>query len=240
MTASGDMNGRATPQISANDLALYMVSTETGKLSIIRRHKYPSKHVMLPYQNAKRWLSGFMADDLRDKVKLAMAIEHFEQIAGDGSYSISKREDARRSKQAIETFYSAYNEFDLAKLVCKAPPDRLPPLMIAGVKVNVTLDLSTCVTLKKIDYEGGIIWRLTMPDDGESATSKRDEMGHFVAALAYLQVSDKRPLGREPLAKICYCLDVQHRQKFEARAGSRRISNLEAACRMISSIWPSV
>lgn len=240
MTASGDMSGRATPQISANDLALYMVSSETGKLSIIRRHKYPSKHALLPYQDAKRWLSGFMADDLRDRVKLATAIEHFEQIAADSSYSTSKREDAKRSKLAIEAFFAAYNDLDLGKLLCKAPSDRLAPLMIAGVRVNVTLDLNTCASVKKVDYEGGIIWRLTMPDDGESATSKREEMGHYVASLAYMQVSDKRPLGREPLAKICYCLDVQHKQRFEARAGSRRLNNLDAACRMIASIWPAV
>ena len=66
-TSGADLNGRVEPQISANDLALYMVSSETSKLSIIRRNKYPSKHPTAQYQDAKRWLSGFLADDARIK-----------------------------------------------------------------------------------------------------------------------------------------------------------------------------
>lgn len=74
MAASGgSLKVKKEPQIGANDLALYMVSSETAKLSIIRRNKYPSMHVMAPYQDVKRRLVSHLADPARDKTKLAAA-----------------------------------------------------------------------------------------------------------------------------------------------------------------------
>ncbi len=67
------LKGRKDPQISANDLALYMVSSATAQLSIIRRNKYPSKHVLAPYQDVKRKLISFLVSDLRDKTARAIS-----------------------------------------------------------------------------------------------------------------------------------------------------------------------
>lgn len=231
-----DGRARAEPQISANDLALYLVSTDVGKLGIIRRNKYPSKHVVSPYQDCKRWIIRFLVDDARDRTILASGIEYFEQLAEDTSTISSKREDAKRSKIALEALFGAYNALELGKINFRPAP-KLAPLVIKGVKVSTTLDLLTASSGKGIDHQGGVILRLTQADESE----RRDEMGGYTATLAYMQVEDKEPGVGEPLAKICLAIDVQNKARYEARAGaSRRRSNIEAACTMIKSIWPSV
>ncbi|MGE0629105.1 MAG: hypothetical protein AB7O43_14870 [Hyphomicrobiaceae bacterium] len=240
MDTSGGLKVRSHPQISANDLALYMESSESTKLGIIRRNKYPSKHVNPRYQDAKRRLTAFLADDVRDKTKLATAIEYFRQLADDSSVAPSKREDARTSAHAVEAFFTAYNTLALARLTFRIPQERLGPLIIAGVRVPTTLDLYSVLPVKGVEQYGGVILRLTMAEDGDAAKSKREAIGHYAATLAYLQMSDKKPFDTEPLPRICLQIDVQHQMKCEARAGSRRIKDLTSACTFIASVWASV
>lgn len=240
MATPGSLRERSHPQISANDLALYMESSESSKLGIIRRNKYPSMHPNKRYQEAKRRLTAFLADDVRDKTKLASAIEYFRQIADDNSYLISKREDARTSAHAIEAFFVAYNTLDLAKLTFRLPEERLDPLVVSGVKVPTTLDLYSLLPVRGVDHHGGVILRLTMAEETDGGRSRREAIGHYAATLAYLQMADKKPFGDEPLARICLQIDVQNQMKCEARAGSRRIKDLESACTMIAHVWPSV
>lgn len=235
-----DGKPRAEPQISANDLALYLVSTDVGKLGIIRRNKYPSKHIVTPYQEGKKWLVRFLTDDTRDRTTLASAITYFDQLIEDSSTLPSKVEDAKRTKAALNAFFGAYNELELGKLAFRAAR-RLNPLVINGVRVSTTLDLLTSTAVKGVDYQGGLILRLTLPEESDSAKSKRDDMGGYTATLVYMQIEDKKPGDGDPLARICLAIDVQHKAKYEARAGaSRRRSNIEAACTMIKSIWPAV
>ncbi len=241
MAASdGSMKVKKEPQIGANDLALYMVSSETTKLSIIRRNKYPSMFVMAPYQDVKRRLVAYLADISRDKSKLAAAIEHYEQITFDPSIPTSKIEDARRSKAVLEAFFGASNVLDLGKTKFTEAPKGLGHLDISSVRVKVTLDLLTTATFKGAEHGGGAILRLTLPEESDSAKERRDRMGAYVAALVFMQVEDKKIASLPALAKICLAIDIQHQKKFEARAGSQRIADLKAACQMIASIWPAV
>lgn len=241
MAASeGGLGGRKEPQISANDLALYMVSSETTKLSIIRRNKYPSKHVTASYQDVKRCLIGYLADPVRDRTRLVDALARYEQVAADQTAQTSKVEEARLAKAVIEAFFRADNELDLRRIEFVEAPRGIGPLMLSGVKVTTNLDLLTKATVKGVEHGGGAILRLTRADDGESARERRDRMGEYVAALVFLQIEDKAPLGLPTLAKICVAVDIQHGNKFEAKAGSRRISDLKSACQMIATIWPTV
>jgi hypothetical protein len=232
---AADGKARAEPQISANDLALYLVSTDVGKLGIIRRNKYPSKHIVSPYQDCKRIIMRFLADDARNRDALVAGVEQFEQAIEKSTTLPSKREDARRSISALHAVLTGYNQLGLGKLQFNLAP-RLDSLLIRGVKVSVNLDLLTHANTRGVDQQGGAVLRLTQADE----SNKRDEMGAITATLAFMQVEDKLPGVGEPVAKLCLAIDVQNKAKYEARAGSRRRSNIEAACTMIKSVWSSV
>lgn len=202
--------GRKDPQISANDLALYMVSSATAQLSIIRRNKYPSKHPIRRYQDVKRKLIAFLTSTHRDKTKLAEAIDHYREIEVSPTASPSQLEEARLSRAVVEAFYGAYNALDLGKFNFVGVPKGLGPLMLSGVRVTTSLDLLLRTPVKGVDHGGGAILRLTQAEDGETAKDRRERMGEYVAALVYLQIEDKKPSGLPTLAKICLAIDVQH------------------------------
>jgi hypothetical protein len=226
--------------MSANDLALYMESSETTKLSIIRRNKYPSALLVSSYQEAKKWIVKYLCDSGRDRQILVDATESFEQQARDPQTSEMRRDDANRSLRVLKAFWDSQNKLGLGKLSFTALPGKQLPLNISGVRVSITLDALSHAVARGEDLVGGVILRLTQVEDTENAKAKREAMGHHAATLAYMQMMDKKPTQKEPTAKLCLAIDVQNGKACEAKAGSRRISDLESACRMIASIWPSV
>jgi hypothetical protein len=231
---------RDNARITANDLALYMVSSDTMRLSIIKRNKYPNKYAILPYQDAKPWLANFLADPRRDKTKLADGIAAFRKKAVDPAVSPAKKSDAQLCANVLEAFYEAYGALSLGQIDFVRPPGKLEPLVIEGVQVSAPLDLIAHQTIKGVDLAGGIIFRLTQATDSETAKTQRESQGYYAATIAFLQTTAKRPTAREASARISMSIDVQHRQAYQARVGSRRIANLSAACKMIHGYWPMV
>lgn len=218
-----------------------MVSSETTKLAIIRRNRYPSKPPIIPYQDAKGWLVRAWTDPQNKRRILEDAIEHFEYVADDDSVKPLKRNDARLSIDAIRAFRDSLIDFQSNRLTFVPAPRNLSPLVLEGVHVKANFDLISHATIKNKDYEGGIIFRLTKAEeDSILAKHRREEMGHYAATIAFMQVADKTPTGREARNDITYAIDVRCGQAFSARGGTRRMSNLKAACRMISSIWASI
>ena len=219
-----------------------MVSSETTKLSIIRRNRHPIKPPIIPYQDAKKWLVRFWTDPNRRQHILEDAIEHFDHLSSDDALKPQKRNDAKLSIDAIRAFRDTLTDFGMnRRITFLAPPKRMHPLDIEGVKVKVNIDLISQATIKSTEYEGGVIFRLTKSDqDTILANHKREQMGRYAATLAYMQIADKLPTGREARQDITFAVDVQCGKTFDARAGARRASDLQAACRMIASIWASI
>lgn len=231
---------REKARMSVNDLALYMVSSDTMKLSIIRRNKFPSNYVVLPYQDAKPWLVNFLTDPGRDKTKLAEGIEHFRHRAADSSLHETKRNDAVLCGRVLESFFGTYGTLGLGQMEFVRTPGKLAPLQIEGVDISIPLDLIAHQSIKGVDHAGGIIFRLTQADESDAAKERRKQQGHYAASLAHLQMVSKKPTAREPAPRLSFSVDVQHQQAFPAKAGASRITNLTSACRMISGIWPTI
>jgi hypothetical protein len=95
---------------------------------------------------------------------------------------------------------------------------------------------------KGIDQIGAAILRMTQADaDSESAKSKRRDMGLYVATLARLHVEHNIPTDREPANRLCMSIDVQHGDVFVAPdANTRRMNDIENACRFIAALWSPV
>jgi hypothetical protein len=218
-----------------------MVSSETTKLAIIRRNRYPTKPPIIPYQDAKKWLVKFLSDPARKQHILEDAIDYFNQTADDSSLKPLKRNDAKLSLEAIKSFRDTMANFEANRLTFIAPTKKLAPLSIESVQVKITLDLISNATIKSKNYEGGVILRLTKSEEDTAiAKHKREQMGYYAATLAYMQVADKNPTGREARQDISYAIDVQCGRAFDAKGGARRAADLKSACKMIASIWASI
>jgi len=228
----------AEPRISVNDLALYMVSSDTARLSIIKRSKYPQKPPMIRYARIREPIRVYLSDPIRNVNPLVAAEQMLVQLSSDSSQKPLVREDAKLSIEVLHALQGMANK--LGPLDFHLAPARQGKLLISGVTVSAHADLLVHGTSKGEDQFGAAILRMTQDDaETEAAKSKRKEMGQYVAAIASLHAEQNLESDRAPANRLSMSIDVQHGEIFPAtNSNTRRISNIQSACTMIAALWP--
>ena len=90
------------------------------------------------------------------------------------------------------------------------------------------------------DQIGAAIFRMMKYDDPKEST-KRNEMGIYVAVLLKLMLDRHNHSPRVPVNKLCMAIDVQRGQVVLApRTFKRHSNNLHSACSLIASHWDRV
>lgn len=229
-----------TPRITANELAKYMVSTETGKLSIIRNAKQSTTATRTRYKDARAAVKGYLTHPNRDMAVLDRALESMDQIENDPSRSDFAKDDARKSQAALAAFSRMRNALGGFDYV--VAPRRQPKLNLSGVEVSVTVDLLVERTRRRVDEVGGVLFRFTQAEDETpAATNKRREMGKYAATLVHMHVGANMSGDRQPHNDICIAADVQFEEAIAApRTYAQRARNMESACMMIGAVWDQV
>lgn len=231
---------RNEPRITANDLALYMVSSDTARLGIIRRAKHPQAPPIIRYRDVRPVVCNFLADDNRQVNRLVQAEEMFARRMDDDAESSLRQDDARASIEVIRSTQGMANQ--LAAFTFLAAPAQQNKLDLAGIEVSVRADLFVSAPLRGVQHNGVAVLRLTQDDaDTDAARSKRRDMGLYVATLARMHI-EQNFASREPISnRLCMSIDVQHGEAFQTPdANTRRRNDLENACRFISAMWASV
>ena len=228
---------RATPRISINDLAHFMVSSDTARMGIIRRSKHPPTAPIIRYSDVRAPICSFLTDIARQTKPLISAEEMFLQRSTDASQSTLRQDDARQSIEVIHALQRMQNR--LATFDFVAPPVRQTKLVLAGVEISVRADLLVHGTSRGQDQIGAAVLRMTQDDaDTDAARSKRREMGLYVATFARFHMDQNISTNRAISNKLCMSIDVQHGDLFQApESNTRRMSDVENACRFIAAMW---
>ena len=232
---------RATPRISVNDLALYMVSSDTARIGIIRRAKHPPTSPIIRYRDVRGPVCSFLTDSTRSLNHLLDAITTFEQRATDPAVSTLRQDDARQSIEVLHALQRMRNQ--LAGLDFVLAPRNQGTLRLAEVEVSARADMLVHGDSRAgVPQIGAAILRLTQDDtETDVARSRRREMGLYVATLARLQADQNLPSAREASNRLCMSIDVQHGEVFQAPdSNTRRMNDLQNACRFIAAMWASV
>ena len=229
-----------TPRITANDLARYMVSSQTTQLSIIRRAKNPTLPPIIRYRDVRVPICEYLSDPTRNVNPLIKAEMALEQRSQDSSQSAMRQDDAKKSIEvlhAIQRLSNQLGEFDF-----QPAPTKQQNLLLSGVDVSVKADLLVHAANRNKALIGAAILRMTQDDtDSESSREKRREMGLYVATLVRMHVDQNIASDRALSNHLCMSIDVQHGEIFHApNAAVRRMSDLESACLMISVLWPKL
>ncbi|WP_313058412.1 hypothetical protein [Agrobacterium cavarae] len=238
--ATAPASDRVHPRISVNDLALFMVSSDTARMGIIRRAKSPQKAPMIRYKDARAAICAYLSDPVRNIRSLAVAETMLQQRHDDPATSPLLKDDASHSIQVLQALRRMGNQ--LAQYDFHSAPKNQSKLNIAGVEISVRADLLVQGVSRSAEQIGTAILRMTMDDaDNESARERRRNMGLFVATLARLHTEHNISSNREPANRLCLSIDIQHGEVFVApNANSRRVNDIENACRTIAAIWPSL
>lgn len=236
--AHNPLRVREAPRISANDLALFMVSSDTARMSIIRRAKRPSSPPIIRYKDIRQPICNYLMDDLRRIAALVSAEEMLLQRIEDPAETALRKDDARHSIQVLHAIQGMANQ--LAPYQFVAAPQNQPKLMLAGVEISIRADLLVNGSSRGKSQCGVALLRMTQDDsETEAARAKRRDMGLYVATLARLH-ADSLGGDREPTHRLCLSIDIQHGEAFAApTSNARRGSDLESACRFIGAMWPS-
>jgi hypothetical protein len=115
-------------------------------------------------------------------------------------------------------------------------------LVLSGVEVSVRADLHVTMPIRGVDHAGAAVFRLTQSDTAsDSAVSRRQEMGLYVATLVRLHVDQNLPTNLPVSNRLCMSIDVQHGECFQAPASNtRRTNDLASACQFIAAVWPNI
>ena len=230
---------RVSPRITVNDLAQYMVSSETAKIGIIRRSKYPQTAPIIRYRDVRPVICGFLADPMRRVNQLVAAEQMFEHRATDTSEGPLRRDDARASIEVLHALQRMANR--LAPFEFRMAPVDQSKVRLCGVEVSVRADLIAKAVIRNSDVSGAAVLRMTQDTaDSESAKSKRRDMGLYVATLARIHADQNLALPAPVANRACMSIDIQHGEAFQAPdANTRRVADLENACRFIAAMWES-
>ena len=171
---------------------------------------------------------------------LVIAENTFSQRAQDSSQSTLRQDDARQSIEVIRSMQGMTNQ--LASIRFSAAPREQPTLSVSGVELAVRLDLFAHGASRGTEQIGGAVLRLTQDDaDTDLAKAKRKEMGTYVAAIARMHMERNFTPAAQIINRLCMSIDIRHGEMFPAPISStRRIADIENACRFIAALWPSI
>jgi hypothetical protein len=227
-------------KLSANQLAKYMVSSETGKLGIIAEAKSDNTAMAIRYKDAREAIKVFLTDPKRDKNVIYAALGKFEQAVTDPSLSNFVRSDAASSIEALHAFDALSNQIGGNEFF-KAPK-RQPKITLNGITISVTLDAIIRREYRSESQVGGALFRFTQADDEtDAAAAKRRDMSAYAATLVHMQVANSFSDAAKAHHSISYAVDVQFKEAISApKTYARRVKDMENACRFISAVWDSV
>ncbi|PWC62632.1 hypothetical protein TSH7_14620 [Azospirillum sp. TSH7] len=231
---------RQAPRISTNELALFMVSSDTARVSIIRRAKNPQTPPIIRYRDARAAICQYLTDIRRPVNCLVTAENMLSQRMDDPSESSMRKEDARHSIEVLHAIQRMSNRLSAFQFILA--PNSQPKLTIQGVEISVRADMLVHGSSRSQQQIGAAILRMTQDDaDTDSARARRQEMGYCVAALARLHIEQNIQSERVPSNRLCMSIDVQHGEVFQApNSNVRRVNDIEAACRFIAAMWDQV
>ena len=228
------------PRITANDLAHFMVSSDTARLSIIRRAKFPQTPPIIRYKDVRPPVCAYLADDARRVNPLVSAEQLFTQRLSDPSEGQLRQDDARASIAVLRAVQAMQNR--LSAFTFRQAPNSQPKLVLSGVEVSVRPDLRVSAPIKGVENVGAALLRLTQSDTtSDSARSKREEMGLYVATMVRMH-TDQHPFNNGSVSnRLCMSIDIQHGEIFQApNSNTRRTNDLTSACTTIAALWPNI
>lgn len=231
----------SSPRISVNDLPLFMLSSTTGQIGIVKRAKQPQTPPIIRYKDARGPIKTYLTDPARNLNPLIVAEQMFTQRAADLSESSLRTDDAEKSIEVINSIQGMANS--LGQYNFQPAPSQQSKLNISGVEVSVRADMLVHGQSKKVEQIGAAVLRMMTQDDSSTpaAVEKRKQVGLYVATLVRMHVDQNITTNRTPTNKLCMSIDVQRGEVFVApNANARRIADLTSACTMIGLLWPTV
>jgi hypothetical protein len=235
---------RALPRLSAAQLADYLAApTVLAQIGILRAAKYPTeaRPLIIQYQHARRAIASCLAAPADTNRLVAAAVVALEQRRDDPASRPLVRDDARRSIDAILNFQRSVNQLDLEDVTFEPALQRPQSLMIRDVEISVSCDAVAIVASRNGPRVGEVFVRCAIGNDGDAAENRRLEASGHLATVAHIHATAHLAERGTPHSPSSMVIDVPRQRVIRGPASTTaRVRNIEAACGMISAVWPTV
>ncbi|WOJ90733.1 hypothetical protein RZS28_05435 [Methylocapsa polymorpha] len=228
---------RANPQLSAAQIAAYLLASPTRRKSIIRDARFPKRSIVAQYSKAREGLVSFLGDGTRSLHHLVDTTDYLEKRGNRADASDWLKRDSRMSIEAVAAFQRAYNKLGFRLLDCRETPARLPALDEWAAKISVDIDVTIHVpTETGKDRIGAAILLFSR---GESSEAKRIEQSKTIASLIF-RFCNRFMLDRgDPDKKLCLAVDV-FTGSSQGPQGQRKLDHIRDACEEIAARWDTI
>jgi len=228
---------RARPQVSANQIAEYLIATASGRKRAIQNARFPKRSIVAQYGKAREGLVNFLADGTRSTKHLINATDYLTKRGQRKDASDWIKRDSKQSIDAIVAFQGTYNRIGVRTLDCRLAPSRLPVLDEWATRVSVDINVTMHVpTNEGRDRIGAAILLFSR---GEASSNRRIDQSKTIASLIHgfcvRFMSDRG----DPDKKLCLAIDVFGGQAYRPQ-GIRKLDHIRDACDEIASRWEAV
>ncbi|MGP0058861.1 MAG: hypothetical protein ACLPID_06215 [Beijerinckiaceae bacterium] len=228
---------RASPQLSAAQIAAYLVASPTRRKSIIRDARFPKQSVVAQYGRAREGLVTFLNDGNRNIRHLVDATDALTKRQERRDATDWLKRDCKQSIEAISAFQRAYNRLGIKVVDCRTAPTRLPVLDEWATKISVDLDVTLHVpTNSGRDRVGAAILLFSR---GESGSNTRIEQSKTIATLIFQFCTQFMDGRGDPDKKLCFAIDV-FAGLSHGPQGIRKLDHIRDACEEIATRWSAI
>ena len=221
-----------------------MSPTPIGQEGILRQAKTPAtgKPLIIQYQHARKCVAACLREPGRINARVAETVIALRQKATDPASTPLVRDDALRSIDVIEVFQRSANALDIVDMRFEPTSSNENLMDIEGVEVSSWPDAITFQTPRRGDVRVGELFiRCAIGLSGDAAQERRTEANRLLATIAHIHASRTLTHLGDVYASASLVLDVPRGLVVRGPTNAtRRVANIEAACRMIAARWPTI
>lgn len=225
------------PAISANQLAQYLTAGPYARKRIIQAARWQSVAVVARYKQARTAIADCLCDATRSPSTFQKhRAEIFKRLQSTTNSAWTKA-DLEASLEALDRYAATLNQTGVNKFDCSPLQGSPPPLLIGGLRVRVTPDVTVAKPgpNSKHFHVGAIV---TMIAKGESSTTKRKQQARTAAVLIWLFAEKHLGSEGEPDRKLCFSFDVFDGSLIPCGSSiTTRVNNINAACEEVAHAW---
>src|SRR5690348_2093619 len=122
------------PQVSANQLAQYLLAGPAARKRIVQSARWQSTAVVARYRPARDAIIGCLCDGTRSPTKIAAERLALSQKLSNQGNSSWMNDDLESSILALDRYAAAAGQTILSKVTCKPLNGSVPPLIISDLR----------------------------------------------------------------------------------------------------------
>ena len=220
------------PRISINKLGEYLVATPLRRRSIISEQKRPKTYQVIYYQSASDAIAKSISSN---GIKYDLLAEESDKLMKLEPMSEPDEYKYQSNIEAIDSFLNICDDLPLEDMKTSIGQSDPPKITVAGVEISIRPEL----ILSKTHNNENLVSVLKLYFSKNSPLDKI--AGQYIATLLHKYAQKYLLDLGNPNIRLAIVIDVFAEKFYTAPASyKRRMDNIEAACKEIQLIWPTV